>query len=581
MPLLDSFDKKKIAFVGNSFTFTNDIPSLFGRVCTGAGYDVIVDSSTVGGQFLWAHADVTYTNGTGTSAVNSGKLLADKLAANKYDIVIIQEQSGTPVADPAAFYTGARMLAEKVKANGAELYVYATWGYKEGYSKLPTHGGTPAAMEMKLRAAYHAIAEELGAGICHVGAAFTDVHLNYGAKGDDSVAKINLYAGDKYHPGYVGSSLSAYTIFASIFRADVRDVNCDLLTTAHESPQSTTNYGEVGRLMNGMTAAEGNTILKNAAYKAAFVDHDVLPAYKTSSVGVGYTPSDVDTGKTQMLTTVPTSSVISVIKRNNATVENGWLAVQNSTTQTLSGIRGDLDQIASSQVPYTDETTKAYDANGVLRLNQLMDIGNIGYGVSVIGLEKLGNEKAISNLVNGKFSGTANGPDMASLYFDHYRYNVGGVRTMDGEFTALITLNFGSVHTFDAIGYVSGSRFGIPQAQKVYVSDDGMNWTLVAEASYDALKMAAQGQKIAFASGELKDELTGGSGNNMIFSMNGAQGKYIRIGVIAGAEMSSTSPMLVGALTSARKGQDIYNSDTIDVVERINTRELVVFGSKN
>ncbi|MFX7845013.1 discoidin domain-containing protein, partial [Acinetobacter baumannii] len=57
-------------------------------------------------------------------------------------------------------------------------------------------------------------------------------------------------------------------------------------------------------------------------------------------------------------------------------------------------------------------------------------------------------------------------------------------------YVGLITLNFGSKKTFDAIGYYSGNLEGFPQAADVYVSDDGVNWTLVPSASYNAAAMA-------------------------------------------------------------------------------------------
>ena len=77
--------------------------------------------------------------------------------------------------------------AAMVKANGAELYLYATWGYKEGHEKLASSGGTTAAMEMKLRAAYTAIAKEVGAKVVYAGVAMLDIHQN---------TSINLYASE-------------------------------------------------------------------------------------------------------------------------------------------------------------------------------------------------------------------------------------------------------------------------------------------------------------------------------------------------------------------------------------------------
>ena len=237
----------RILFIGNSFTYRNDMPTdIFRKVCESAGYKLSIQTITNGGHYLWEFASLTD---------EYGKRVHEALKTKQYDIVIIQEQSGNAIANPARFYDGVRDLAALVKENGAELWLFETWGYKEGYSKLPTHGGTTAVMEMKLRAAYSAIAEEVGASVAYVGAAMIDVHTNH--------PEYDLYNADLYHPSRVGSILAALTICASVFRCDVRDIS-----------------------YKGGLDAEALSILKEAAYNAAFGDNPVDEKYMTSSVGV-------------------------------------------------------------------------------------------------------------------------------------------------------------------------------------------------------------------------------------------------------------------------------------------------------
>jgi hypothetical protein len=130
-----------------------------------------------------------------------------------------------------------------VKANGAELYLYSTWGYKAGYSKLSSCGGTTAAMEMKLRAAYTAIAEEVGAKVVYAGVAMLDIYKN---------TSINVYASDLFHPSASGSLLVAYTFYATLFGEDPRA----LTYTAG---------------LNASNVAK----LRKAAFEAAFYAHPV------------------------------------------------------------------------------------------------------------------------------------------------------------------------------------------------------------------------------------------------------------------------------------------------------------------
>ena len=144
---------------------------------------------------------------------------------------------------------------------------------------------------------------------------------------------------------------------------------------------------------------------------------------------------------------------------------------------------------------------------------------------------------------------------MAAMYFDKDTYNINGEKDANSHYTGLITLNFGSKMKFDAIGYMSGSLKGFAQAQDVYVSDDGINWTKVESACYDA-KLTS-----------LKSVNTAGNpdpwNNNkatveVLFSMSGYSGKYIRIGIYRGGEVT----------------------DNTTGLEEINTREIVVFGEK-
>lgn len=518
----DPSETLDILFIGNSFTNTNSMaPNIFKPICEAAGYTVNVDTVLKGGWFLYKFA---------SEADEYGAKVQEKLTKNSYDIVILQEQSGCPIANPALFYYGARQLAEMVKENGAELWYYQTWGYKAGYSKLPTHGGTTEAMEMKLRAAYTAIAEETGGKVAHAGLAMLDVHQNYGSA-------INLYKSDLYHPSIYGSTLAAYTLFAEIFNYDVRTVN-----------------------YNGAVEAANATILKEAAYNATFGDNSVPEEHRVVSEGVTLgqngNSSDIDPLKTVQPTAWPTADLISVLVDPTKEAVNGWQApLKGDKTQIFSGIRGDNDKIASSEYSYTQLT----DA-------QKKDIADIGNGVSVIGIEymdksKEGSKTGVANLVNGHWGSSM----MTGMVFSEKRYDINGIESEDGEFAGLLTLNFGDIHTFDTIGYMSGNMEGFPQVQKVYVSDDGVNWTIVESACYDAVKLAGMGGSLSqYTASKLADPWNQNTPKvQVLFSMNGASGKYIRIGVIAGLASSGSS------LTVDLSG-----------VQAVNTRELLVFGKK-
>ena len=227
-----------ILFIGNSFTYYNKMPSdLFAPMCAAAGYTVNVEAITKGGYYLDKFAN---------PSDEKGALVYEALTTKSYDIVILQEQSLCPLSNPTRFYDGCRSLAALVKNNGAELWYYQSWGYKEGHEKLPNYGGTTAEMEKGLRAAYETIAEETGGKVIYAGSAMLDIYTNQ---------NIEVYDADLYHPSAYGSALIAYTIFGAIFEGDPRELPYNVAGGNYVS-----------------------SLLKEAAYKASVGRKRVLEA---------------------------------------------------------------------------------------------------------------------------------------------------------------------------------------------------------------------------------------------------------------------------------------------------------------
>lgn len=518
----DAAQPLNILFVGNSYTYYNDMPTkLFAPIARAAGYTVNVTALTEGGHHLWEYADKQDAMGAQLHA------LLGKSTGKKFDIVILQEQSNTPISNPARFYSGVRDICAMVKAHNAEaeIVLYATWGYQTGHASLTKYGKNTQEMEMKLRAVYTAIGEEMGLQVAYVGAGMTYA-LEHSA--------VGLYNEDRTHPSLAGSAIAAWTIFSTIFRVH---------------PDSVDYTGDI--TPNVLAA------IKEAVAYVYETGAPVDAAYKTSSEGVAYTApaysSGIDITKTKNLTKAPSSPIISYITRDSAETGNGWQKLKSNAQKTFSGIRGDKDQIAAA-------------GYGIKDLNdaQKADIADIGYGVSVIGMksvraDKKGVETAVENLVNGHWGSSF----MAAITFDDKHYDIGGKVTAGDGYTGLITLNFGEVRTFDAIGYLSGSLEGFAQVQEVFVSEDGVKWTKVESACYDAIAMAREGKKLVSASGKPADPWNGNTASvQCLFDMGGVSGKYIRIGIRVGGDVDSVSLEQLPA----------------QALQCINTREIVVYG---
>ena len=234
-----------VLFIGNSYTFYNDMPTIyFENMAKACGYNVKVSSITKGAYTLEKFAD---------PSDNYGRMVHNALSVpGTYDFVILQEQSMRPAIDTVdQFYEGVRILAEKVRAAGAQPVLYATWGRQTGNEKLEQYDMTNLTMTWKLAAAYAAIGEELDVPVIHVGLAFHDIYMS---------TKIDLYSGDGSHPSATGSYLAAMTLFCGIFGID-----------PVEAPFS------------GGASGEEDAVLRAAA-KAILEETPVIPEeYKTDS----------------------------------------------------------------------------------------------------------------------------------------------------------------------------------------------------------------------------------------------------------------------------------------------------------
>jgi hypothetical protein len=203
-------EKKSILFIGNSFTYFYDMPkAIFNEICINHNLSVDVDSITSGGYRLCQFAD---------SKNEFGKKVYSAFINKKYDYVILQEQSNTPITNYNVFIEGATKLAKLAKENGAELYFYQTWGYQNGHSFLPECAKDSSDMAIKLKEAYCKAADELGGTVIPVGTAFLDINTN---------TDINIYDLDLLHPSLFGSIIAAWTIFSTIFKISPLDVDYD------------------------------------------------------------------------------------------------------------------------------------------------------------------------------------------------------------------------------------------------------------------------------------------------------------------------------------------------------------------
>ena len=184
-----------ILFVGNSFTFFFDVPSMVSNLARENGIEATVHSVTKGGRRMIANL---------TEGDEYHEKIKSLLAENTYDALILQEQSNTPITSPDIFEEGFFGVAAMVGAKRNILY--STWGYEDGHAWLSENGMTSREMEAKLRVKYEELAKKMSADISPVGALFSSLS-----------GLLPLYDKDKKHQSYTGSAISALTHYTKLF----------------------------------------------------------------------------------------------------------------------------------------------------------------------------------------------------------------------------------------------------------------------------------------------------------------------------------------------------------------------------
>jgi len=187
----------RILFIGNSYTYTNDLPTTFADLAGSGGHPVETGMAAPGGATLSDH-------------VQSSDAL-DKLKSSKWDIVVLQEQSEIPASQQSrtqSMYPAARVLVHQIKEVGATPLFFLTWAHRDGWPEngLPDYG----SMQNQINQGYLGIAQELNVGIAPVGYAWSI------AIGQDP--KLNLWQEDGSHPTKQGTYLAACVFYATIFR---------------------------------------------------------------------------------------------------------------------------------------------------------------------------------------------------------------------------------------------------------------------------------------------------------------------------------------------------------------------------
>ena len=200
--------KIKVLFIGNSYTYVNNLPQTVHDIAQANGDTLIFDSSTPGGYTFNMQSAYAPT--------------LTKIAQGGWDYVVLQDQSEEPSFPPSQVQTDvypyATLLDSLIHAADSctETVFYMTWGHQNGdppncagYPQICTYAG----MQDRLSQSYIEMGQMNRATIAPAGEAWRKI-----------VARphgFDLYQADSSHPTVFGTYLTASVFYEILFQKSV------------------------------------------------------------------------------------------------------------------------------------------------------------------------------------------------------------------------------------------------------------------------------------------------------------------------------------------------------------------------
>ncbi len=173
----------RVLFVGNSLTYTNDLPGVVAAFGEAGGGPIIVRSIAYPNYSLedhWVRGEVQ-----------------DALASGDWDVVVMQQGPSSLPENQAHLRTWAMRFAEEARAHGTEAALYMVW------PSAQRSGDFPAVV-----ASYTSAADAADATLLPAGSAWLAAWARSPA--------LSLYGPDGFHPSEAGTYLAALVIYGGL-----------------------------------------------------------------------------------------------------------------------------------------------------------------------------------------------------------------------------------------------------------------------------------------------------------------------------------------------------------------------------
>lgn len=220
-------DSLRLLFIGNSYTYYNDLPQMVYEIAKTQKRKLSVKSITKGGERLRGHL--------------KSEKVRRALIEEHWDFVVLQEQSSDPARQSetviANIYPAAHELDSLIHLGSpdAKTVFYMTWGHKYGSThKIDNYplAYTYEGMQERIKTTYLEMTYRNNAICAPVGMAWQRVR--------EERADYQLYTQDLSHPSPLGSYLAANVIYTTLFPAQYQsDYTAGLDATQAEYIQQT------------------------------------------------------------------------------------------------------------------------------------------------------------------------------------------------------------------------------------------------------------------------------------------------------------------------------------------------------
>ena len=181
-----------VLFIGNSLTYTNDLPGTLAGLMALGGKDMSYESVTGPGFALIDHLD------GGTDAV-------EQIKRGGWDVVILQQGPSSLPENRESLIEWTKQFDQHIRAVGARSALYMVWPDKSRFSFFED-----------VRVSYKSAADAVGGLFLPAGEAWLTAWQE-----DPQLA---LYGPDDFHPSYLGTYLAALVMYEQLSGQDARDL---------------------------------------------------------------------------------------------------------------------------------------------------------------------------------------------------------------------------------------------------------------------------------------------------------------------------------------------------------------------